>query len=142
MAVLAGDRKGPVTVLNSQVLDVGAGGLRYPRPVQCEQRDQSTLGRRAESGRDQQGGEVRGPGGPIPAHPLSHDPAGYPSVGGRNHAFRDRHHVVGAGAGHLEIDLAELGLAIRPQVFITKAARDLIVAIEAGDHQELLQELR
>ena len=44
--------------LQAQVLDVGAGGLRDPQPVQREQRDQRVLGRRAEPGGDQQRAEL------------------------------------------------------------------------------------
>src|SRR6202035_3605886 len=48
----------------------------------------------------------------------------------------------GARTGHLDIDLAELGLPIRAQVLVAEASRDLVVAIEAADHQDLLQQLR
>jgi tetratricopeptide (TPR) repeat protein len=48
LAALAGDRQGPVPALQAQVLDISAGGLRYPQPVQREQRDQRMLGRRAQ----------------------------------------------------------------------------------------------
>jgi hypothetical protein len=45
------------------VLDVGAGGLRYPKPVEGEQGDQGALGGRAEPGGANlvavQGGGVR-----------------------------------------------------------------------------------
>src|SRR6185312_1466608 len=34
VAALAGNRQGPVPALQAQVLDVSAGGLRYPEPVQ------------------------------------------------------------------------------------------------------------
>ena len=40
------------------MLDVRAGGLRYPQPVQREQRDQRVLCRRAEPGGDQQGAKL------------------------------------------------------------------------------------
>jgi hypothetical protein len=43
---------------HAQVLDVGAGGLGHPQPVQCEQRDQRMLGRRPEPGGDQQRAEL------------------------------------------------------------------------------------
>ncbi|MGH3289095.1 MAG: hypothetical protein ACRDPD_31220 [Streptosporangiaceae bacterium] len=36
--------------LHAQVLDVGAGGLGDPQPVQREQGDQRVLGRRAKPG--------------------------------------------------------------------------------------------
>ncbi len=44
--------------LQAQVLDVSAGGLRDPQPVQREQRDQRMLGRRAEPGCHQQRAEL------------------------------------------------------------------------------------
>jgi hypothetical protein len=47
-----------VPALEAQVLDVSAGGLRHPEPVQCEQRDQRMLGRRAEPGGHQQGAQL------------------------------------------------------------------------------------
>ena len=50
LAALAGDGQGPVAALQAQVLDISAGGLRDPQPVQREQRDQRMLGRRAEPG--------------------------------------------------------------------------------------------
>jgi hypothetical protein len=51
LAALAGDRQGPVTALQAQVLDVGAGSFRYPQPVQGEQRDQRVLEWRPEGQR-------------------------------------------------------------------------------------------
>jgi len=46
-ATLTGDRQGAVTALYAQVLDIGAGSLGDPQPVQDEQRDQRMLGWRA-----------------------------------------------------------------------------------------------
>jgi hypothetical protein len=43
LAALAGDRQGPVAALQAQLLDVSAGGLRDPQPVQREKRDQRML---------------------------------------------------------------------------------------------------
>ena len=43
---------------------------------------------------------------------------------------------------HLDVELRELGLAVGAQVLVAEAAGDLEVAVEAGDHQELLVELR
>ena len=39
---------------------------------------------------------------------------------------------------HFEIDLGEFRLAVGTQVFITKTASDLEVALDAADHQQLL----
>jgi hypothetical protein len=56
-----------VSAFQAKLLDVGAGGVRHPQPVEGGQRDQRMLGGRAESGGDQecaefvavQGGGVR-----------------------------------------------------------------------------------
>jgi hypothetical protein len=58
LAALAGDRQRPVPALQAEVVDVGAGGLGNPQPVQREQGDQRILGRRAEPGGDQQRAEL------------------------------------------------------------------------------------
>jgi hypothetical protein len=58
VTTLPGDRHRPVSALQAQVLDVGAGGLGDPQPVQREQGDQSMLGRRTETGGDEQGAEL------------------------------------------------------------------------------------
>jgi hypothetical protein len=44
LAALAGDGQRPVAAFQAQVLDVGAGGLRDPQPVQGEQGDERVLG--------------------------------------------------------------------------------------------------
>ena len=41
----------------------------------------------------------------------------------------------------LDVELGELGLAVGAQVLVAEAADDLVVALEAADHQELLEEL-
>ncbi len=43
---------------------------------------------------------------------------------------------------HLEVELGELGLAVAAQVLVAIAPRDLQVAVDAGDHQQLLELLR
>jgi hypothetical protein len=58
LAALTGDRQRPVPALQAQLLDVRAGGLRDPQPVQREQRDQRMLARRTKPGGDQQGAEL------------------------------------------------------------------------------------
>ena len=58
LAALAGDSQRPVPAFEAWVLDVGAGGLGDPQPVQGEQRDQRVLGPGAEPGGDQQGAEL------------------------------------------------------------------------------------
>ena len=41
----------------------------------------------------------------------------------------------------LDIDLRELGLAVGAQVFVAEALGDLVVAVEARHHQQLLEQL-
>src|SRR5699024_11800399 len=50
--------------------------------------------------------------------------------------------VVGFDEAHLDIELGELGLPVGPEVFVSEAARDLVVAFQARDHQQLLEQLR
>ena len=52
-AALAGDNQGAVPAFQAQLVDVSAGGLADPQPVQRQQRDQGVLGGRAECGGDQ-----------------------------------------------------------------------------------------
>jgi hypothetical protein len=40
-----------------------------------------------------------------------------------------------------QVDLGELGLAVGAGVLVAEAAADLHVAVAAGDHQDLLEEL-
>ena len=54
LAALAGDGQRPVPALQAQVLDVRAGGLRDPKPVQRQQGDQGVLARSPEPGGNQQ----------------------------------------------------------------------------------------
>jgi hypothetical protein len=79
LAALAGDRQRPVPALQPQVLDVGAGGLGHPQPVQREQGDQRMLGRRPEPGSDQQRAElvaVQRDGMGFVVHPRTADVGG------------------------------------------------------------------
>ena len=43
---------------------------------------------------------------------------------------------------HLDVELIEFQAAVGAQVLVAKAGRDLEVAVEAGDHQQLLELLR
>jgi len=43
---------------------------------------------------------------------------------------------------HLDVDLGELRLAVGAEVLVTETFRDLEIAVEASDHQQLLEELR
>ena len=51
-------------------------------------------------------------------------------------------HVVLVDERHLEVELGELGLAVGARVLVAEAARDLVVALEPADHQQLLEQLR
>ena len=70
----------PVAAFQIEVLDVGAGGLGDPQPVQREQGDQRMLRRRAEPGGDQERAElvaVQGSGMGLVIQPWP------PDMGGR-----------------------------------------------------------
>ncbi len=62
--------------------------------------------------------------------------------GGGEEALDDGEDGLLRGEGHLEVDLGELGLAVGAQVLVAEAAGDLEVAVEAGDHEDLLEDLR
>jgi hypothetical protein len=69
-----------MAAFQAELLDIGAGGLRHPQPVQCEQGDQRVLERRAGPGGDQQRAElvaVQGDGMRLVVYPGAAD------VGGR-----------------------------------------------------------
>ena len=51
-------------------------------------------------------------------------------------------HVLDLDERHLDVELGEVGLAVGAQVLVAEAAGDLVVALEPGHHQELLEELR
>jgi hypothetical protein len=58
LAALAGNDQRPVPALQAYRLDVRAGGLRHPQPVECEQGDHGVLGRGTEPRSDQQRTEL------------------------------------------------------------------------------------
>ena len=61
---------------------------------------------------------------------------------GDGHRLDEAHHVGLGHEAHLQVQLAELGLAVAAQVLVAEAARDLEVAVHAGDHEQLLELLR
>ncbi len=64
-------------------------------------------------------------------------------LGGSEHGLRDRRqHVVLAGEAHLGVELHELVLAVGAQILVAETSSDLVVAVDAGDHQQLLEQLR
>jgi hypothetical protein len=58
LAALASNNKSAMPAFQAQLLDIGAGGFRYPQPVEREQGDQRMLGGRAEPGGDQERAEL------------------------------------------------------------------------------------
>jgi hypothetical protein len=58
LAALAGDDQRPVPPLQAQLLDVRAGGLGDPQPVQGQEGDQRMLSGRPQPGRDQERAEL------------------------------------------------------------------------------------
>ena len=80
-----------------------------------------------------------------PRHPRDDFGRLVGSRGARRGEHRERHgleHVFLIGEAHLDVELHELELAVGAQVFVAEAARDLEVAIEPADHQQLLEQLR
>ena len=64
------------------------------------------------------------------------------SVSGRQNGLRYcRQHVVLVDETHLCVELCEFVLSIGAQVFVTQAAGDLVVAIHASHHEQLLPQL-
>ena len=64
-------------------------------------------------------------------------------LGRIEHGLGDEaHDVVLAGEGALHVELGELELPVGPQVLVAQAAGDLVVAVEAADHEQLLGQLR
>ena len=64
-------------------------------------------------------------------------------AGGGDHGVADRGvDVVLVDEAHLGVELHELVLAVGAQVLVAEAAGDLVVAVDAGHHQQLLEQLR
>ncbi len=58
LAALTRDRQGPVPAFQAQVLDVSAGRLGHPQPVEREEGDQGVPSGRAEPGGDEDRAEL------------------------------------------------------------------------------------
>ncbi len=89
--------------------------------------------------------------GPIPLHGLvpgeawegGGDLLAPQLPGGRRQGRLDGGlHVLGGPEGALQVELGELQLTIGAEVLVPVAAGDLEVALDAGDHKQLLEELR
>ncbi len=59
-----------------------------------------------------------------------------------DHVLDEILHVALADEGELHVQLGEFQLAVGAQGLVAEAARDLVVAVEAGHHQDLLEQLR
>ncbi len=59
-----------------------------------------------------------------------------------DHAFGQAHDVFFIEEAGLDVDLGELRLAVGTQVFVAEALGDLVVTVETGHHQQLLEQLR
>ncbi len=62
--------------------------------------------------------------------------------GAADHALEHRADLFLGEERGFDVDLRELGLAVGAQVFVAEALGDLVVAVEAGHHQQLLEQLR
>ena len=63
-------------------------------------------------------------------------------AGALHHALDDLENVLLAREGHLQIELREFELAVGAKIFVAEAAHDLEIAVHAGNHQDLLEDLR
>lgn len=59
----------------------------------------------------------------------------------RQQPFQQRQHVRLRHERHFQVDLRKLRLAVGAQVLVAEAARDLVVPVDAADHQQLLENL-
>ena len=59
-----------------------------------------------------------------------------------HHLLHQGHDELDVREGHLDVELRQLVEPIRAQVLVSEAARDLVVALEARDHEQLLEDLR
>jgi hypothetical protein len=60
-----------------------------------------------------------------------------------DHALGDVHHTSASSRKEsLDVDLRELRLPVGAQILVAEALGDLVVAVEARDHEQLLEQLR
>ena len=59
-----------------------------------------------------------------------------------HHRLAELEHVVLLDEAHLDVELGELGLPVGAEVLVAVAAGDLVVALHAGHHEQLLEQLR
>src|SRR5438105_1199630 len=56
--------------------------------------------------------------------------------------LEDVEHLLACRERELEVELSELELAVRAEILVPPARRDLVVAVEPTDHEHLLEQLR
>ena len=61
---------------------------------------------------------------------------------GGERLLHQQEQLVAVGERHLHVELRDLLDAVGAEILVAEADRDLVVAVEAGDHRQLLQELR
>ena len=61
---------------------------------------------------------------------------------GLGHPLHQLEEELAVREAHLDVELRDLLHPVGPKVFVAEAARDLEVAVEAGDDEQLLQDLR
>jgi len=59
-----------------------------------------------------------------------------------HHGFQQGDDVLPRDEAHLDVHLGELRLAVGAQILVAEAAHDLEVTVLAGDHEQLLEQLR
>jgi hypothetical protein len=90
---------------------------------------------------------VRADSGPWPRHADARkrirqvDVQGFLEHGA-DQLLHDRRDLGFGQEGGFDIDLGEFGLAVGAQILVAEALGDLVVAVEAGHHQQLLEQLR
>ena len=60
----------------------------------------------------------------------------------RDDALHQREDELAVGERHLDVELRQLLQAVGARILVAHAARDLVVALEPGDHEQLLRDLR
>src|SRR5580704_5465299 len=64
------------------------------------------------------------------------------SAGALHHALDGLENILLAGKRHFQIELRELRLAVGAKILVAEAAHDLKIAVHAGNHQDLFEDLR
>ena len=80
----------------------------------------------------------------VPGDALDHGrPLAEDGLGRVEHRLADElEHVVLVDEARFGVELHELVLAVGAQVLVAQATSDLVVAVDAADHQQLLEQLR